>query len=368
MEITLADKIRLKPHIEYCWSSGVISFFCRPGESIDINDKSKFVFEFCKKLDGNMKLTEVRASLTHLFPREVNYINDLIEVLDKELLLENVEENKTNTLSEDEVEKWSKNIAFFNSFYTANNNKFHPQEVLKNKKVCILGLGGVGSNVLTNLIALGFQNIKVVDFDFVEPSNSNRQILYDQNQFGKRKATVIEDFVNQGYPDVNIEVSREKISSGNDLYHFIDGSACVISAIDEPRDRILDWVNLTCVNRKIPFVSGGVDSRWVTYFSVLPNKSGCVECWKDSCSGKTKRYQEIVNQDNFVASKATNVAIMPLISILSGLISMDVLKIITGLDIPKSVGALLTFDFVTSSMKVTERWERSDSCRVCGVS
>lgn len=80
-------------------------------------------------------------------------------------------------------------------------NKF---EIISEKKILIVGIGGVGGIVLEALVRLGIQNIDIIDFDVFETSNLNRQILSDLNSIGKKKVDVAKVKMESINKNVNI--------------------------------------------------------------------------------------------------------------------------------------------------------------------
>ena len=330
-----------------------------------MKDSSKFIASVCKLLDGKRTLAELSQELMPLFPNETPYLEKLLSVLDKEYLLEDSECNYPEKLTEYDTVRWSRNIEFFGAHCKATENKYSHQEKLKSTKVAIFGLGGVGSNILYNLVAMGVCNIRVVDFDKVELSNLNRQIIYNECDIGQLKSEVARNRISHFLLDANIEFINKKISCSEDIEEIISGQDIVIVAIDYPREKIIDWFNLACVKKNIPFLCGSLDSRLVTYYGVVPGKTGCVECWK---AGKEKTdfvFQEIIQRKDFIASPSSNVAIMPFISLVSGFVANEFLKIITGIAEPQSLGKLCAFDFISSEVMVSESWEKNPLCPIC---
>lgn len=270
--------------------------------AIQLNDSSRFIETVCKLMDGTKELFELKEDLEPVYPKETLYLEKLLEVLDRECLLEDKAKNYPSELSNYELQRWARNIDFFGSYTNASDNKFAYQEKLKSTKVAIFGLGGVGYNILLNLAAMGVDSIKAVDFDKVELSNLNRQIIYSESHIGKLKSIAAKERINEFLPNSNIEFVNKKINSAEDIEEIIKDQDIVIASIDQPRDEVIDWFNLACIRHRIPFICGSLDSRLVTYFTIIPDKTGCVECWKNS-SGKTRfMFQDLIKRKDFVAS------------------------------------------------------------------
>src|SRR5688500_2334506 len=91
------------------------------------------------------------------------------------------------------------------------------QEKLKAAKVLVVGSGGLGSPLLLYLAAAGVGTIGIVDFDIVDETNLQRQVLFDVTDIGKSKAEIAAQKIQSLNPHITIKVYREKLSSDNAL-------------------------------------------------------------------------------------------------------------------------------------------------------
>ena len=103
-------------------------------------------------------------------------------------------------------------------------------EKLKKAKVCILGLGGLGSNVAVLLARAGIAYLKLVDFDIVEASNLNRQ-QYRITHIGMKKTEAIKTIIKEINPFVEIEVLNKKIDREN-ILSIVGDVEIVVEAFD----------------------------------------------------------------------------------------------------------------------------------------
>lgn len=103
---------------------------------------------------------------------------------------------------------------------------------LNNSKVCIFGLGGVGSFVCEALVRAGVENFILIDNDTVDITNLNRQIIATRKTINKYKVDVMEERMKEINPEINIIKIKEFISKDSKL-EFIDNSIdYIIDAID----------------------------------------------------------------------------------------------------------------------------------------
>ena len=107
-------------------------------------------------------------------------------------------------------------------------------EILKNSHVIIFGMGGVGGYVVEGLVRAGVGTLTIIDFDVVDISNLNRQIIATQSNVGKPKVQLIEERAKSINPDIKINSFEEMFSEENSELFFNDNVKYdyIIDAID----------------------------------------------------------------------------------------------------------------------------------------
>ena len=108
---------------------------------------------------------------------------------------------------------------------------------LKETKVCILGLGGLGSNVAVLLARAGIGFLKLVDFDIVEASNLNRQ-QYRISHIGMKKTEAIKIIIKEINPFVEIETLDIKVGREN-IYSVVGDIIIVVEAFDRAETKAM---------------------------------------------------------------------------------------------------------------------------------
>ena len=113
-------------------------------------------------------------------------------------------------------------------------------EKLKNSNVIVFGLGGVGGATVEALVRAGIGNLSIVDFDTVDKTNLNRQIITTQSVIGKPKVEVAKDRILSINPNINLTIYNEKFDY-------------IVDAIDLVTPK-LDLIEFA-TNSKIPIIS-----------------------------------------------------------------------------------------------------------------
>lgn len=147
---------------------------------------------------------------------------------------------------------YSRNDMFFRQ-YTDNVN----QSNFTNKRILILGCGGIGSHIAWHMAALGVGNIYLVDYDTVEESNFNRQLLFNQKDVGLLKANVLKEKIKCINPNLCITAINEKINSKKRLEEICLYSKfdLIIKALDSPTE-FPYWFDEICKTHKLKYISG----------------------------------------------------------------------------------------------------------------
>jgi adenylyltransferase/sulfurtransferase len=152
---------------------------------------------------------------------------------------------------------------------------FIGMEKLRSAKICVVGTGGIGNPVVTQLAAMGVGNLKIVDRDVVELSNLHRQHLYNESDLGRVKVEVAAEQLKKLNPQVEVEavpVSITKYTAEN----VVRGMDVIIDALDSVDARYA--LNDACIKYNVPFIYGGALGMLGSVCTILPNKSACLRC------------------------------------------------------------------------------------------
>ena len=130
-------------------------------------------------------------------------------------------------------------------------------DILLSKKVLIIGVGGVGQHVSTYLITNGIKDLTILDFDKVEISNLNRQILLTEKDIGKYKVDVVKEALNAKNCDASIRSINAKVDRSNVGEIITSEYDVVVDALDNWEGKFL--ISDECHKKHIPFLHVGVD-------------------------------------------------------------------------------------------------------------
>lgn len=132
--------------------------------------------------------------------------------------------------------------------------------LIKNKSILIIGLGGVGSYALETLVRSGIENITIVDSDVIDITNLNRQLMSLNSNIGKSKVSVWKERIKDINPNCKIDAINKFITKDNLSILFNKKYDYVIDACDtlETKKELIKY----CLNNKIKIISSmGMGNR-----------------------------------------------------------------------------------------------------------
>ncbi|TFG21683.1 MAG: ThiF family adenylyltransferase [Promethearchaeota archaeon] len=285
------------------------------------------------------------------------------------------------------------------------------QKIIKNSRVLIVGVGGVGCEVAKNLARIGVGYLDLVDLDIIERSNLSRQVLYKPGDEGRPKVKVATERLKEINPFITVKgyyTSLEHLDPA--IYKAAD---VIIAAIDTRRSRLN--LNSHCIRFKKPFVEGGVGGYHGYVCSVFPFENACsIEIPRERIVRRRiprkrihcvfKAYSEFEKNKeltpdpensehiNFILNYANNLVstydffplftdkevkkiisrspqLITVITMISAMISHETIKILHWLNGNKSLGKPITsqhlFNAITMQLFPIEI-KRNPNCSVCG--
>jgi molybdopterin/thiamine biosynthesis adenylyltransferase len=337
------------------------------GQVIEIEDETGQIRKLLELLTGTRTVNEVWQELKRQHPAtSLDDVAAAITQFDEAGLLLNGAHGPDGILDEYELDRWQRNINFFGSYANLSVNKYELQGRLRDCRVTLLGVGGLGSHLLLDMAAMGVGHVRAIDFDRVELSNLNRQILYRDRDVGQEKLNLAVSRVRDFNPRIDIEPIQMRISSVDDVRGVAEGAHVLISAADRPKMEILNWVNAACVKEGVPLVSGGLDTQYSHHTTIIPRQTGCVECWRLQVEATDPVSTRLLQQKRDLQITGDRAAFTPLVTMTTGFILGELTRLITGIAPPIAAGRLLRLRFDDYELAELERWSRQSDCTVCG--
>jgi sulfur-carrier protein adenylyltransferase/sulfurtransferase len=246
-------------------------------------------------------------------------------------------------LSVDEVKRYSRHLIIPEIGMAG-------QKRLKNARVLCVGAGGLGSPALLYLAAAGVGTLGIVDFDVVDESNLQRQIIHGQSDIGRSKAQSARDSIAEINPYVTVVLHEEALDSDNALQIF-EQYDLIVDGTDNFATRYL--VNDACVLLGKPYVWGSI-YRFDGQASVFWAEHGpCYRCL----------YPE-PPPPGMVPSCAEGGVLGVLCASIGSIQVNEAIKIITGIGEPLA-GRLMIYDALEMSYR-TVRVRKDPECAICG--
>jgi sulfur-carrier protein adenylyltransferase/sulfurtransferase len=247
------------------------------------------------------------------------------------------------SLSVDEVRRYSRHLIIPDVAMAG-------QKRLKNAKVLCVGAGGLGSPALMYLAAAGVGTLGIVEFDVVDESNLQRQIIHGQSDVGRSKGESARDSVREINPFVTVNLYEERLDSSNVMELFAQYDL-IIDGTDNFATRYL--VNDACVLLHKPYVWGSIyrfDGQAAVFWA---DEGPCYRCL----------YPE-PPPPGMVPSCAEGGVLGVLCASIGSIQVNEAIKLITGIGEPL-VGSLMVYDALEMEYrKITVR--KDPNCAVCG--
>jgi bacteriocin biosynthesis cyclodehydratase domain-containing protein len=259
-------------------------------------------------------------------------------------------------------ERFDRQLRYF-SDVASEQTPSECQSKLDNARIAVLGVGGLGGWSALALACCGIGEMLLVDFDTVEISNLNRQVLYREGDIGRPKAKLAAERLRTFNSAMRLEVLEERLDSEAAVAVAIAGYDLVVNAVDWPAHDIEVWVNSACFSSGIPYIAM---SHYPPIARVgplyVPGETGCYSCQEIAYKRSYPLYDVAVDQQRAKPSPAATLG--GACALISGQISLDVMHHLTGLAKPSTLGVSHLYDLRT--METTqEPVVPEPECGVC---
>ena len=249
-------------------------------------------------------------------------------------------------LTIDEVRRYSRHLIIPDVGMTG-------QKRLKNAKVLVIGAGGLGSPALLYLAAAGVGTLGIAEFDEVDESNLQRQVIHGQSDVGRPKADSARDSIAEVNPLVNVVVHNERLDNDNVMRVF-EGYDLIVDGTDNFATRYM--VNDAAYFLGIPYVWGSIyrfDGQASVFAPTLAEDAPCYRCL----------YPE-PPPPGMVPSCAEGGVLGVLCASIGSIQVNEAIKLLTGVGDP-AVGKLVIYDALELEWRKL-KVRKDPSCALCG--
>jgi adenylyltransferase/sulfurtransferase len=239
---------------------------------------------------------------------------------------------------------------------------------LKNAKVLVIGAGGLGSPALLYLAAAGVGMIGIAEFDEVDESNLQRQIIHGQSDIGRPKAESARDSIKEANPYVDVVVHGERLDNDNVLQVF-EGYDLIVDGTDNFATRYM--VNDAAYFLKIPYVWGSIyrfDGQASVFWPhAVDEKDNDADALSSGAASGYPCYRCLYPEPpppGMVPSCAEGGVLGVLCASIGSIQVNEAIKLLTGIGEPL-VGKLMIYDALEMEYRKL-RVRKDPHCALCG--
>ncbi len=233
------------------------------------------------------------------------------------------------------------------------------QEKLRKSKVCVIGCGGLGSVIISNLSRSGIGYLRIVDKDNLDITNLQRQILYNELdlKINLGKVFIAERKIKEINSEITVDSVFETVSRDN-IDKIIENIDIILDATDNFLTRQI--INEASFRQNIPWIFGSVAASYGMVFNIIPQKTFCF-----NCIFSDKELRNLSDNDNFETS--SNVGILnTIVNLIASIQTTEALKYLLGYE-EKMLKDLLFIDIWDYSFEFLKiKHSQEKKCSICG--
>lgn len=228
------------------------------------------------------------------------------------------------------------------------------QEKLLNSRFLLVGCGALGASHAEMFARAGIGFLRIVDRDFVEFSNLQRQTLYSENDAKERlpKAVAAKNRLSQINSEIEVEAIVADINNSN-IESLVEDVDLVLDGTDNFQVRYL--VNDACVKLGRTWIYGAAVSSYGTTMTIIPTETPCLRCI----------FEEMPSAGSSPTCDTAGV-IQPIIATISAVQVSEALKIIVG-KTDKLHKSLMQFDVWENDWRKIKLGKPNEDCQTCGL-
>jgi molybdopterin/thiamine biosynthesis adenylyltransferase len=332
------------------------------------DDEHRHVWRLLQLLDGSRTRAEIIAAMVdHDATVRPEEVEDVLQALiDAGYVEDGAARAPVGLFADRELERYRRNLEFFSYFTAPPVTNYDLQARLKQARVTVLGLGGLGSYVALALAAAGVGDMLLVDDDTVELHNLNRQVLYTETDVGCRKTEAAARRLAAVNPHIQISTRATRVASIENAGDCLRGRDLLVCAADRPRIRIYEWLNAAAVAERVAWIRGANDGLTVNMFLHVPGETACFECEQRHALATVPSYGALMQYAmDVVGDRTVNPCTAPVAGLIGGITALEAVKYLSGAAPSVIHNRKLTVDLQTFETRFAEGHRQPD-CSACG--
>jgi len=219
------------------------------------------------------------------------------------------------------------------------------REKLKQAKVVVMGAGSLGSSVIMNLCALGIEHIKIIDSEIVNAVDLNCELIHKPKNVSRAKVISAKDWIQEFNDDVKVELDKIELNELN-YFNVISNYDIIIDCFNNSEAKYM--LNEIAIRHNKILIHGATQGFYGQVTTIIPKETGCLNC---------------IMPKPMVLQKENYAEISSVISIISGLMAQEALKIITNTGTPL-MNRIIIYDGIKGEFKMVN-YVKIITCDVC---
>lgn len=299
--------------------------------NIEIEDTEGLFTSILFYCDGTNDLASIHSNL-----KSEGYdisSEELMNIIQQFSEVEYIMEDAANDLEIENKERQSRNLNFLSNFDAKGDKKYEYLQNIVDSTVMIIGLGGAGTNLIYNLASFGVKKIIGIDYDEVEISNLNRQILYKEADVGMKKVSAAQRALSEFNSSIEFIGIDKKVNSSSEIESMLEQYECdyLLCAADQPSLKILQWCNTACMKTGTIWSYSNMVEYVSRFQTIIPGITSCYECLEQEIfqfeEAKEKYIQLLSGKYG-----AQNDCILANSSLLASMLTFDLIKLLAGIN------------------------------------
>lgn len=319
-------------------------------------------------LDGTRTFGQLAADMAEFDPAvNPEEVREAVDALVASGFIEDAAEpGPVDAFSAPELERYRRNLEFYEYFCRPPLTSADLQLRLKEARVTVLGLGGLGSNAAMSLAAIGVGDLLLVDHDDVELMNLNRQLLYTDPDVGRPKVEAAAERLAAVNPHVKITTRTAMVDGPDAAREHMEGRDLLICAADRPRILLYQWLNAAGLATGTSWMRGANDGLTVNLFLHVPRRTACFTCVEIDAERTHSWYKPMQRHVlEVIGDRTINPCTAPVAGMIGNLAALEAVKYLSGMTESVILGRKLSIDLLNMDTDFAD-CERLPECPDCG--